>query len=1166
MLRPLFTALLGVALCLAGGLFDTASLYVPGVALVVLSLGAVVWVLMAANGATVRRVPGPHTVVEDEPYPLRVEVKSGLLPPPGGELLEPLLGWPVPVAGRWSRRLRINVRFSRRGRRVLEPELLAIPGPNAPLLTRASRARVGGGARAAAGRARDRPRWRGRGAGAQAGWVRSRASRGGGWTPRPRSSRSTACAPDREGAPASRIHWPSVARHGVMLERRLVAELDSAPLIVMDPSGPADEEALDKAVRAAASLCVWLGRTDGCAVLLPGDRRPIDISHDLGSWPAVHARLALVEEGAAPAGGLLGPRRRRGDLGHRRRPSHHAAGSRAGARWVALRGGARRASGRAPRVRGGRLHRMPRRAGAPGHRQSERGVSGVLGRTPAPATAGAPPASTGTARSAAAVTPDSLPMRLIAFAGLAAFGAAHWGLLVKDAPIGRTVLVLLVATGGAAALGLLPRVPLPRPALHALAAAIGLAMLGLGLMAAGLPGRLLLPANWSEFADGLDRGLAGMQEVEWPYDGPDTWIRRSILFGVPALLTVAATLAFWPARRGASALRVAALGTLLILYGTPVTENDPGAPALRGLVLLLLVGAWLWLPRMPRREAAVGAAVVASVGVLSLPVAAALDAERAWWNYGAWSLFGKGEAITFDWSHEYGPLEWSRAGATVLNVKSDRPHYWKAEALDSFDGLRWVRSASADDNFYGPEVAFSSSTPEGRWDYHEYNPNWDERIRFTVRSLSSTMVVGAAITLRVDGVGGARPSSDGTTRLRRGVSLEKGDSYFVRTYAPNPTKAQMEDVPEGFSRELIRYTEIQLPNPGESATEGLGLQGDAARERAALERDNVFVPLRGDPDSGWGPSAEDAIRRSPYERMYDLAQRLTADQPTSYAAVKNVERYLQRTFTYSERVPTRPIPLMGFLYDDKRGYCQQFSGAMALMLRMSGIPARVAAGFSPGSYNKDTAEYRVRDLDAHSWVEVWFQGIGWVPFDPTPARSPAQSQSSALATSAAAADAGEVRDTRQGVAAERTDAGPGLGSDDGGGWVVPVLLLLLLAAPLVAGSLLLGLRVRRLRGLGPDELAEVQLSELRRALVRLDWDVPASTTLLGLERRLGRFAGPASEGYARALRGHRYDPRAPAAPGLGQRRAVRRELSRAASSTGCAVLSRSRPAHRGPSL
>jgi hypothetical protein len=169
-----------------------------------------------------------------------------------------------------------------------------------------------------------------------------------------------------------------------------------------------------------------------------------------------------------------------------------------------------------------------------------------------------------------------------------------------------------------------------------------------------------------------------------------------------------------------------------------------------------------------------------------------------------------------------------------------------------------------------------------------------------------------------------------------------------------------------------------------------------------------------------------------------------------------------------------------------------------------------------------------------------------VPFDPTPARSPAQSQSSALATSAAAADAGEVRQTRQGVAASErgTDTGAGLGSEGGSGWLVPALLLLLVAAPLAAGALVLGIRVRRLRALGPAELAELQLSELRSALLRLGWDLPASTTLLGLERRLGRFAGPASEAYAEALRANRYDPRAPDAPGLGERRAVRRELTR----------------------
>jgi transglutaminase-like putative cysteine protease len=636
-----------------------------------------------------------------------------------------------------------------------------------------------------------------------------------------------------------------------------------------------------------------------------------------------------------------------------------------------------------------------------------------------------------------------------------------------------------------------------------------------------------------------------VEGVEWPYGGPEPWIRLTVLLGAPALLTIAAALAFWPARRAAPVLQIAGLFTLLLLYGSAVAEHEPGQPVLRGLLLLLLVGAWLWLPRLPPREAGAAAAVVVSVGLLSVPVAVALDADRPWWDYRAWDWFGGGKAITFDWNHSYGPLDWSRAGETVLNVRSDRPHYWKAETLDNFDGLRWARSGAIDDTRLGTEVAYSVPFNDTRWDYNEFNPAWDERIRFTVRSLSTNFVVGAGVILDVDGVP-ARPAGDGTTRLAGGSRLEEGDTYFVRAYAPNPTKAQMERAPLGYEDEVQRYTSLQLPRPGESAKEELTGPSFAEREaERALGRETIFVPLRGEPPTDWGPRSERMILNSPYAPMYEQALALTQNAATSYDAVKNVERWLQDNFTYAERVPTHDIPLMGFLEDDKRGYCQQFSGAMALMLRMSGIPARVAAGFAPGSYNKDTREYRVRDLDAHSWVEVWFTGIGWVPFDPTPARSPAASQSSALATSAAAADAGEVKGILQSpVAAEAAGAGGDLAGDDGGGWVVPALIVLLLAAPLGVAGLVLANRARRLRTLPPEAIAEVQLSELHRALVRLGWELPASTTLLGLERRLGRFAGPESEAYAGALRANRYDPRSPAGPSLGQRRALRRELTR----------------------
>jgi uncharacterized protein (DUF58 family) len=308
LLRPLATAALGVAMCLAGGTFDSVSLYVPGLALVAIAVGSTAWVLLAAQGARIERQAGPHTVVEDEPYPLRVEVNSGVLPPPGGELIEPLLGWPVSIAGRWSRRVRINVRFSRRGRRVLEPGRLVIRDP----LRLVSRELVDEGGEEVLVLPRIEPVTAPGGGGAGAGEQGGRGIDPGVMGRRLDASMAEleidGLRPYREGAPASRIHWPTVARRGEMLERRLVAELDAAPLIVMDASEPSGEEELDKAVRAAASLCVHLAREGGCAVLLAGERRPIEIAHDLGAWPAVHVRLALVEPGPPPSSASLGPR------------------------------------------------------------------------------------------------------------------------------------------------------------------------------------------------------------------------------------------------------------------------------------------------------------------------------------------------------------------------------------------------------------------------------------------------------------------------------------------------------------------------------------------------------------------------------------------------------------------------------------------------------------------------------------------------------------------------------------------------------------------------------------------------------------------------------------------------------------------------------------------
>ena len=95
-------------------------------------------------------------------------------------------------------------------------------------------------------------------------------------------------------------------------------------------------------------------------------------------------------------------------------------------------------------------------------------------------------------------------------------------------------------------------------------------------------------------------------------------------------------------------------------------------------------------------------------------------------------------------------------------------------------------------------------------------------------------------------------------------------------------------------------------------------------------------------------------------------------------------------FSYDEYPPLTAYPLATFLFLNKLGYCQQFAGSMALLLRMGGVPARVATGFTTGAYDQNTKSWFVTDVDAHAWVEAWFPHYGWVTFDPTPAAAPAR--------------------------------------------------------------------------------------------------------------------------------------------------------------------------------
>jgi hypothetical protein len=99
-----------------------------------------------------------------------------------------------------------------------------------------------------------------------------------------------------------------------------------------------------------------------------------------------------------------------------------------------------------------------------------------------------------------------------------------------------------------------------------------------------------------------------------------------------------------------------------------------------------------------------------------------------------------------------------------------------------------------------------------------------------------------------------------------------------------------------------------------------------------------------------------------------------------------IQRHLRQEFEYSLETSKTSVkdPLANFLFVSRKGYCEYFASAMAVMLRTVGVPSRVATGFQSGYYNDVSGLYVIRASDAHAWVEAWIEGRGWVTFDPTP--------------------------------------------------------------------------------------------------------------------------------------------------------------------------------------
>jgi uncharacterized protein (DUF58 family) len=307
--RAAWSVLSGLALILVALAFGSALLFVPGAAFVLLGLGAYLWVSIVAGSAVVDRTLHAERVIEDDPFEATIEVHGGPLGVAGIEVLDPLAGKPFLLRGRSrAATVRVVARFDRRGLRVLQPPAIVVRDP---LMLALRQGRCRAPRQQVLVLPRVEPiRWLGGSGGSHPGSVAS-------------ISRVVLTAavevdglrPYRPGTPASRIYWPALARGTGLLERHLRGDDDVRPLVILDLRGDVSLEQADAAVRAAGSLTLELGRTSGCLLLEPGERRATSLEPDLVGWPSIHARLALTQSGpGAPAPTLSAARSRIGPV------------------------------------------------------------------------------------------------------------------------------------------------------------------------------------------------------------------------------------------------------------------------------------------------------------------------------------------------------------------------------------------------------------------------------------------------------------------------------------------------------------------------------------------------------------------------------------------------------------------------------------------------------------------------------------------------------------------------------------------------------------------------------------------------------------------------------------------------------------------------------------
>ncbi len=269
----------------------------------------------------------------------------------------------------------------------------------------------------------------------------------------------------------------------------------------------------------------------------------------------------------------------------------------------------------------------------------------------------------------------------------------------------------------------------------------------------------------------------------------------------------------------------------------------------------------------------------------------------------------------------------------MMSVEASAPSLWRGAAYDQYTGTGWRASLTG----------VSTARAAGEWSQvpqrPEEIPNTYRVLRQRVRiaQLRTNALFAAPVPVRVRGEFRlVRTSAYGNISVAG--TTYTGLTYEVDSLSPAHTEAALRQAGQDYP-EWIKALYLQLPNSAWPIRE--------VAARAARGRDGPF------------------------------------DQ------VVALQRYLEREFTYTLNPPRAPEGAdctVWFLTVSRRGYCDLFASALALMTRSQGIPARVVTGFSTG-VEEEPGTYLLRARDAHAWAEVHFPGWGWIAFDPEPVRA-----------------------------------------------------------------------------------------------------------------------------------------------------------------------------------